>query len=356
MFFARDPSPDCIVSTGFAVIRPKQEIISPGYLYSIIFNQSFTNYLVAHEIGAAYPAVSINDILNATISLPPKPTQDAIAYILGMLDDKIELNRRMCKTLEDMAQAIFKSWFVDFDPVHAKVAGKEPEGMKAEIAALFPNSFVDSELGKIPKGWDVASLDSLGTFLNGLALQKFPPEGDKYLPVIKIAQLRTDDTTNADKASSDLDEKYVVNNGDIIFSWSGSLVCVLWTGGKGALNQHLFKVTSKEYPKWFLYFWIHHHLPEFRRIAARKATTMGHIQRLHLREAKVLIPPATLIHQQNQIFEPILEAIISRSLENKKLAKLRDTLLPKLISGEIQIGMSKEHLGSLEDVNEQSFI
>ena len=155
---------------------------------------------------------------------------------------------------------------------------------------MFPDSFEDSDYGRKPKSWTTGSLDQIGTFLNGLALQKYLPSADNWLPAIKIAQLRTNDVKNADQVSADISEEYIVQDGDILFSWSGSLECVIWTGGKGALNQHLFRVTSDEYPKWFIYFWIHHHLPEFRHIAAGKATTMGHIQRHHLKDAKLFIP------------------------------------------------------------------
>ena len=286
---------------------------------------------------SAVPGLNRNAAHLRKIPLFEKTYRHAISNILGALDDKIELNRQMCKTLEDTAQAIFKSWFVDFDPVHAKAAGKQPEGLNPEIAALFPDSFEDSELGKIPKGWRVNGLDSLGTFLNGLALQKYPPLHDDSLPVVKIAQLRTNDTTNSDRASASIGSEYIVNDGDILFSWSGSLECVIWFGGAGALNQHLFKVTSAKYSKWFLYMWIHRHLPEFRHIAAGKVTTMGHIQRHHLKDAKVLVPATDLLCNQDKIMEPLIDAIISRSLENRKLAVLRDTLLPKLISGELRV-------------------
>lgn len=269
------------------------------------------------------------------IPLYDKTYRHAISHILGALDDKIELNRQMCKTLEDTAQAIFKSWFIDFDPVHAKAEGKQPKGMNPAIAALFPDSFDDSHL--IPKGWSLDGLDSLGTFLNGLALQKYPPTDDEWLPAIKIAQLRTNDTRNADKVSSSIGKEYIVKDGDILFSWSGSLECVLWSGGKGALNQHLFKVTSTDYPKWFVYFWIHHHLPEFRHIAAGKATTMGHIQRHHLKEAKVIIPSSNILEIANRIIDPLFENIVIRSLESKQLEYIRDLLLPQLISGSLRV-------------------
>jgi type I restriction enzyme, S subunit len=124
----------------------------------------------------------------------------------------------------------------------------------------------------------VKSLDKIAHFLNGLALQKYPPKDDRSLPVIKIAQLRAGNTNGADRASADLEPDYIVEDGDLLFSWSGSLECVLWTGGQDALNQHLFKVTSDKYPKWLCYLGIHQHLDDFRHIAAGKATTMGHIQ------------------------------------------------------------------------------
>ncbi len=172
--------------------------------------------------------------------------QRAIAHVLGSLDDKIELNRRMNETLEGIARALFKSWFVDFDPVRAKAEGRDP-GLPKPIADLFPDSFEDSELGEIPKGWEVKALDEVACFLNGLALQKYPPTANGWLPVIKIAQLRAKSMSGADRASSELDTDYVVKDGDILFSWSGSLECALWAGGPGALNQHLFKVSSSNY-------------------------------------------------------------------------------------------------------------
>lgn len=262
--------------------------------------------------------------------------QHAIAHILGTLDDKIELNHRMNQTLEEMARALFKSWFVDFDPVLAKAEGRET-GLPEAIAALFPDEFEDSELGEIPKGWKVMSLDQIARFLNGLAMQKYPPTDGQSLPVIKIAQLRAGNTDGADRASIGIKPDYVIHDGDILFSWSGSLECRLWTGGQGALNQHLFKVTSDQYPRWLCYLGIHQHLEDFRHIAAGKATTMGHIQRHHLTDAKLAIPPTELLRAINPIIEPIIESTCFRAVQSRTLASIRDTLLPKLISGELRI-------------------
>ena len=217
-------------------------------------------------------------------------------------------------------------------------------GLPALLYDLFPDRLVDSELGEIPEGWEVKSLDEIAHFLNGLALQKYPPKEGRSLPVIKIAQLRSGNTLGADQASADLDPDYVVADGDILFSWSGSLECVVWAGGPGALNQHLFKVTPKRYPRWLCYFGVHAHLEEFRHVAAGKATTMGHIQRHHLSEAKLAVPPSPLLEVMDRCVSPIFEASWKRHLESRALAALRDALLPKLISGELRVKEAERFL------------
>ena len=243
-----------------------------------------------------------------------------------------------------IAQALFKSWFVDFDPVRAKQQGLAPAGMDEATAALFPGGFEESALGLAPTGWKARALDEVATYLNGLALQKFPPSDDSWLPVIKIAQLRKGDTVGADRAGRNLKPEYIIQNGDVLFSWSGSLEVEVWCGGEGALNQHLFKVTSKDFPKWFYLYWTRHHLDHFRQIAASKATTMGHIQRAHLSEAKVLVPPAALLGAMDAYFAPILARVLQNELQAQTLATLRDTLLPRLISGQLRLPEVKAHL------------
>jgi type I restriction enzyme S subunit len=177
----------------------------------------------------------------------------------------------------------------------------------------------------------------VASFLNGLALQKFPPKGDNDLPVIKIAQLRKGDTFGADLASRSIKPEYVIQNGDVLFSWSGSLEVEIWCGGEGALNQHLFKVTSDLFPKWFYFLWTRFHLEHFRQVSASKATTMGHIQRTHLTGAKVVVPSDGVLNAANSVLEPIMQRVIENSLQAYNLAALRDTLLPRLISGQLRL-------------------
>ena len=337
--FVRERTPEFVYSPQLCFWRSgNKNRINPRWLYYWMNgHEFFLQYKgVAGQTDMA-EYVSLRDQRAMRITLPPLPKQKAIAHILGTLDDKIELNRRMNATLEAMARALFQSWFVDFDPVRAKLDGRQPAGLDAATAALFPAHFQDSPLGHIPQEWEVRSLDQVANYLNGLALQKYPPGDGETLPVIKIAQLRKGDSEGADRCNTELVPQYIVEDGDVLFSWSGSLEVELWCGGRGALNQHLFKVTSSEFPKWFYYFWTLYHLDEFRLIAADKATTMGHIQRGHLTAAKVLVPPPALLDSMTCIMAPLIDKIIANRAQSRTLATLRDTLLPRLLSGELRV-------------------
>ena len=292
---------------------------------------------------SAVPGLNRDNAHARTIFVPGLQEQRSIAHILGTLDDKIELNRKQNETLEAMARALFKAWFVDFEPVRAKMEGRWQRGqslpgLPAHLYDLFPDRLVESELGEIPEGWEMRSLDSIANYLNGLALQKFPPESEtEFLPVIKIAQLRAGNTNGADKASTQIKPEYVVVDGDVLFSWSGSLEVEVWNGGRGALNQHLFKVTSNEVPKWFYFFATRQHLSDFRAIAAGKATTMGHIQRKHLTDARIAVAPPESMTKFDAVIASQFDQLVSNAQQSRSFAQLRDTLLPKLISGELRI-------------------
>lgn len=307
------------------------------YLYYWFRHAANIGLLEPHFTGTTIKHLTGKAIASLAVPLPPVSTQRAMVDVLRTLDDRITLLRETNATLEAIAQALFKSWFVDFDPVRAKMEGRVPEGIDEVTAALFPDEFEESELGVVPRGWSVRSLDEIANYLNGLALQKFPPTGLGDLPVIKIAQLRKGDTVGADMASRNMKPEYIVQDGDVLFSWSGSLEVEIWCGGEGALNQHLFKVTSNTYPKWFYYLWTRHHLGHFREVAASKATTMGHIQRGHLSAARVNVPSPTVLTAANNVLQPIFDCVIGNSLQARHLESLRDTLLPRLISGQLRL-------------------
>ena len=285
------------------------------------------------------PRVDRNGLHRIPVLLPPLDEQRTITGVLGALDDKIEQNRRTARALEQLAQAIFRAWFVDFEPVKAKAAGAAffPSVAQPVFDAL-PTRFVDSGIGRVPEGWGVKALTATATFLNGLALQKYPPRGDgEDLRVIKMAELRKGSAEGAAWANGDVAERYVIGDGDLLFSWSGTLETAFWFGGKGALNQHLFKVTSSRFPSWFCFLWIRQHLPWFRAIAASKATTMGHIKRGHLQETQVVVPPNEVLHETNEVIGPMYDLFGQLMIESRKLAALRDVLLPKLLSGEVRV-------------------
>ena len=329
-----------LVSQSQMKLSVDRDIADPLFFYYVFSGEQQQDYIRRHAIQTGIPHTNLGILRSTPVPLPPIEEQRAIAHILGTLDDKIELNRRMNETLEAIARALFKSWFVDFDPVRAKAEGRDP-GLPPHLANLFPDSFEDSELGEIPTGWRVSGLDEIATYRNGLALQKYPVDDSGSLPVIKIAQLRAGHTDGADQASAGIPQVFIVEDGDVLFSWSASLEVEIWCGGRGALNQHLFKVTSDRFPKWFYFFWTREHLPDFRLTAAGKATTMGHIQRGHLSTAKAVSPPSRLLDSMTEQFEPLFEDLIARHLQSRTLVAVRDALLPRLISGELRISAPK---------------
>ena len=307
-----------------SAIRVKDSrIVDYKYLAYLLSGWDAQLYFVNHSNSSGGQAnISPDVVYSYIINLPPLSDQRQIASILSSLDDKIELNRRINANLEAQAQALFKSWFVDFEPFR-------------------DGEFVESELGMIPKGWRVESLSDIAEYINGLAMQNFrPEEGESGLPVLKIKELGQGGFDgNSELCSPSLiGKKYIINDGDIIFSWSGTLMVKIWCGGKCGLNQHLFIVVPKETPKWFSYQWTKYHLDNFIRIAKDKAVTMGHIKRGELDKAKVSIPNEENMGKINSLMEPIFNNIISTELESRRLATLRDALLPRLMSGEIKVG------------------
>lgn len=291
--------------------------VDPKFLFYSICKRDFASM----NVGSAVPSMTVNILNDIQISYPKNISdQRRIASILSSLDRKIELNNKINADLEEMAQAIFKNWFVDFEP-------------------FKDGKFVDSKLGMIPEGWKVGRLTEIASYMNGLAMQKFPPENNEdSLPVLKIKELGQGFCgTDSDRCSCNIKDECKIHNGDVIFSWSGTLLVDVWCGGDCGLNQHLFKVTSNDYPKWFYYYWTKHHLQEFIHIAKDKAVTMGHIKRGHLEEAMVAIPDNDSMEKAHELFEPILSKMISLRLESSRLSLLRDTLLPRLMSGELEV-------------------
>ena len=296
----------CILGKSACFFNVKENV-DLNFIYYVVANQQFKNTITQLATGTTIKNVSLETMRNYTFCIPPLSIQKQIGKILSSFDDKIELNRRINDNLEQQAQALFNYYFID----------------TPELLGEF----------------SVGSLADAANYVNGLAMQKYRPiSGEKGLPVLKIKELgqgRID--SSSDFCSNEIDSYYKVYDGDAIFSWSGTLMVKIWCGGKCGLNQHLFKVSSKTTPKWFYYFWTKHHLDNFIRIAKDKAVTMGHIKRGELEKAEVLFPNNSVMKKLDILMAPFLDQIIEKECEIRKLALLRDTLLPKLMSGELKI-------------------
>jgi type I restriction enzyme S subunit len=335
-----DPVDFCIAQDMVAV-RADSEKIDAQYLFAAIRSPAIQDSIDRMHVGTMIPHFKKGDFNKLLIPVPDRHIQEFIGSVHMALVEKMELNRRMNETLEAMARAIFKDWFVDFGPTRAKMEGRPPY-LAPDLWSLFPEG-LDAD-GK-PQGWSVKPLDEVADFLNGLALQKYPANGGPSLPVIKISQLRAASVASADLASTEIPNSYVIENGDVLFSWSGSLLHRVWTAGRGALNQHLFKVTSKQFPKWFFFYWIAEHMPSFQATAASKATTMGHIQRHHLTQAVTFIGTPAVMKSADEIIGPLFNRQIANDLELRTLATTRDFLLPKLMSGELRVEDAEKIVG-----------
>lgn len=292
-------------STEFHILRGKDGVSDSDFVYYLSRWDEVRDHAEHNMEGSSgRQRVPKQAFDNLYLSLPTLSTQRRIAAILSSLDDKIDLLHRENATLEQMAETLFRQWFV--------VEAKEE--------------------------WEERPLSSIATFLNGLACQKYPPKNEiDKLPVLKIRELSSGIGNDSDWATTDVGSEYIVHAGDVIFAWSASLMVRIWNGEDCILNQHLFKVTSEKYPKWFYYFWCKHHLDEFISIAQSHATTMGHIKRNDLDTAIVLVPSDEELLIMTEKMDGLLQKMENNNKQIQTLIQTRDGLLPRLMGGEIKI-------------------
>ncbi|MEZ4221378.1 MAG: restriction endonuclease subunit S [Polyangiaceae bacterium] len=338
----RDEAP-LVLNQRVGLVKPRAGIES-RFVYYVLSDPEFRAAIERASHGSAQANVSPGSIEKIPVLLPSVDDQRAIAHILGTLDDKIELNRRMNETLEAMARALFKSWFVDFDPVRAKAEGQTPPGMDPATAALFPGEFQDSELGEIPKGWTSLPLYDAATYVNGAAYRAFQPNGDRRgLPIIKIAELKAGVTEQTKYSDVQMPEKYRLKTGDILFSWSGnpdtSIDTFVWSHGPAWLNQHIFRVDPHQpEERTFALATLKYLRPVFAEIARNKQTTgLGHVTAGDMKRLLIVKPDERILKAWNANANPLFDAVFRNTLEAQTLAKTRDTLLPRLLSGELSV-------------------
>lgn len=285
---------------GFKSLVCKDSICYYMYIYYwLIYN---TDYIKSKANGSTFQEISTNVMKEIEIDLPSIDYQKKVANILKKIDEKIELNNQINDNLYKMMKIKFEDWITNLNK------------------------------------YEVSSLSKMANYTNGLAMQKFrPKDNEESLPVIKIKEMNDGITENTERCSTNIKDEVIINNGDVLFAWSGTLCMSIWGKGKAGLNQHIFKVTSDKYPKWFYYFWTLKHLNKFKMIAAGKATTMGHIKRGELDISEVLIPEDKELQEMHKIMQPLFNKYINNLIQNETLTQLRDTLLPKLMNGEIDL-------------------
>lgn len=302
-----DPIDFCIAQDMMA-FRCDPEKVYNKYLFAVLRSERIQKQIQNSHVGSLIPHFKKDHLRLLEIPLPPMEIQRVIGDTYFDFSEAIENNKRMNESLLEYAQTIFEE----------------------KIASL----------DNFSEGWQKKSLDDIATYLNGLAMQKFRPnEGEDQLPVLKIRELRqgyTDESTEF--CTTSIDRNYVVSDGDVVFSWSGSLLVDFWCGGDVGLNQHLFKVTSTRFDKWFYYSWTQHHLSEFIAIAADKATTMGHIKRSELKKAEVYIPPQDVYQEIGAVLQPLYDKVIENRLLNRQIEAARNTILENLFTGEVEYG------------------
>ena len=305
-----------------------EKIVLPRYLFYKLKNLNLSSF----NEGSAVPSLTTKTLNKISIKIHDLKLQEKIVSILSLLDEKIELNKKINQNLEEIAQTLFKRWFIDFEFPNEEGKPYKSSGGK----------MIESELGEIPEGWKIKNLLEVGDFINGLAMQKYRPlDTEDSLKVIKIKEMNSGFSKESELCSVNIPDTYKVNFGDILFSWSGTLKVMFWNKECGGLNQHIFKVIPKNVNKLFLYFWLKIHLQTFIQIAQSKATTMGHIKRNDLNNSKIIVPNTEFWIYKEKILNSYLEKIVYQSKEIEKLIELRDYLLPKLMNGEIDVSNLK---------------
>jgi type I restriction enzyme S subunit len=332
----------CLLVQRVARLRAKPTM-HQGFLRYLIGNPMFRDYVARVRTGTSIPHISGGQIRSYQICLPPLAEQRAIASVLGALDDKIDLNRRMCQTLEEMARALFKSWFVDFDPVRAKMEGRNP-GLPKEIADLFPSRLVDSDLGPIPEGWSVETTSEIADVIYGapFASSRFN-DRQHGVPLVRIRDLGSQDPA---VWTDEVHPKgYRLSSGDVVVGMDGEFRAHLWAGPEAWLNQRVCVFKPRVgYCRVFVRNAITAPLEFIER--TETATTVIHLGKSDIDQFKFVVAPPSVHQRFSDLALPWYGRMVVARHEAATLTALRDTLLPKLISGEVRVPVL---LGSMQE-------
>ena len=322
-------------STEFIVLRGIPNKSDNDFIYYFSRSPEFRSYAIQNMVGSSGRQRVPNDAVeNYECEFPSLHDQNAIAHILGTLDDKIELNQKMNKILEEIAKAIFKSWFVDFDPVRAKAEGR-PTGLSPEISDLFPDAMTDSEIGEIPKGWSQESIYQFCSVEYGAPFKsKLFNEDGQGIPLVRIRDLPKG---KSDVFTEEIHPKgTLIKTGDLVVGMDGEFRCYLWRGTDSWMNQRVCKFVPREnVPSTFIWFALERPLHFIE--STEVATTVIHLGKGDIDDFQFMRSSQELLDQFSKLTLPLLERMVIASKEIETLAELRDTLLPKLIAGELRI-------------------
>ena len=348
--------PFWVIDTAYYV-KPKSDLDMRWLYYAIQHHK-----LGEIDDGSPIPSTTRSAVYVKPLEVPPLVEQKRIAHILGTLDDKIELNRRMAATLEEMARALFKSWFVDFDPVRAKAEGR-PTGLPPDIDALFPDCFEDSELGLVPAGWTVKHLGEIADLDKGLSYKGEGLAEEGGMPMINLGCFNGRGTFNADRVkryTGEYRERHLINAGDLVVAntdmtqnriiiGSPLLVPELNGAKQFLFTHHVFAVRFKHACKiWRRYVFFTLLKPQFREIAEgfSTGTTVLALPRDGLINYSICLPSIDVLEAFEEQIGPLLCAVDGNRHQTRTLTFLRDTLLPKLISGEMSVGQTDSDEGT----------
>lgn len=324
-----------LVSPDYVVFGCKKDKLDPDFFSYFIKGPVWKQWTTAAGVGSVRVRIYFRELARMPITLPPLAEQKAIAAVLEALDDKIELNRRMNATLEAMARALFQSWFVDFDPVRAKLDARPPAGLDPATAALFPDHLEDSPLGHIPKGWKVSSIYEVASVIYGAPFASSLFNTDKVgKPLIRIRDLSNESPT---VFTTEVHPKgYLLKPGDIAVGMDGEFRAYLWAGVESWLNQRVCVFAPK--PGFSAAFVRNSIIAPLAEVEATEtATTVIHIGKNDIDRFKVIVPDAPVIEAFTKVCQPWYDQIVANKQQSRTLATLRDTLLPKLLSGELSI-------------------
>ena len=319
------------INSGMVIIRVNKNFWHPYFIYLFFQSHLFKKQISRLISGSAQPQLPISILETVNIPQLTLDEQKEIIFNIKSIDQKIQINNQINQELEAMAKTLYEYWFVQFD-----FPDENGKPYKSSGGKMVYNEQLKRE---IPEGWGVDSLWNIATFYNGLAMQKFRPASEtaESLPVIKIREMFSGFSKDTEKASIDIPKEAIVESGDILFSWSATLEVIFWGGEKGALNQHIFKVTSEKYPKSFIYNELRSYLKVFKTIAELRKTTMGHITQDHLKQAMIIVPPSDLIDEIDNRISLILKQQLDLKQQNQELTQLRDWLLPMLMNGQVRV-------------------